>query len=140
MPAQAEGETCVIATDTTFAPFEFRDPSTGDLVGIDMDLMNTIAEQEGFTVDIRSLGFQAALSAVQSGQADGVIAGCPAATRISRARPWSPRRVLKGSRRPRSSLESTTSRSKHSTSRQRCTGQSWPAPLDRAERAFLKLH
>ncbi|KTR86775.1 amino acid ABC transporter substrate-binding protein/permease [Leucobacter chromiiresistens] len=75
MPAQAEGETYVIATDTTFAPFEFRDPSTGDLVGIDMDLMNTIAEREGFSVDIRSLGFQAALSAVQSGQADGVIAG-----------------------------------------------------------------
>ena len=75
MPSQAEGETFVIATDTTFAPFEFRDPSTGDLVGIDMDLMNTIAEREGFSVDIRSLGFQAALSAVQSGQADGVIAG-----------------------------------------------------------------
>lgn len=75
VPSQAEGESFVIATDTTFAPFEFRDPSTGDLVGIDMDLMNTIAEEEGFSIDIRSLGFQAALSAVQSGQADGVIAG-----------------------------------------------------------------
>ena len=74
-PAPAEGQKYVIATDTTFAPFEFRDPSTGKLVGIDMDLMNTIAEQQGFEVEIRSLGFQAALSAVQSGQADGVIAG-----------------------------------------------------------------
>lgn len=74
-PAQAEEKTFVIATDTTFAPFEFRDPSTGDLVGIDMDLMNTIADKEGFKVEIRSLGFQAALSAVQTGQADGVIAG-----------------------------------------------------------------
>ena len=74
-PTEVEGKTYVIATDTTFAPFEFRDPSTGDLVGIDMDLMNTIAQEQGFTVEIRSLGFQAALSALQSGQADGVIAG-----------------------------------------------------------------
>ena len=74
-PTQAEGKTFVIATDTTFAPFEFRDPSTGDLVGIDMDLINQIAEDQGFDVEIRSLGFQAALSALQSGQADGVIAG-----------------------------------------------------------------
>lgn len=70
-----EKPTYVIATDTTFAPFEFRDPSTGDLIGIDMDIVQEIAKQEGFEVDIRSLGFQAALSAVQAGQADGVIAG-----------------------------------------------------------------
>ncbi|WP_244304659.1 amino acid ABC transporter substrate-binding protein/permease [Leucobacter viscericola] len=67
--------TYVIATDTTFAPFEFRDTKSGDLVGIDMDMIQEIAKQEGFKVDIRSLGFQAALSAVQAGQADGVIAG-----------------------------------------------------------------
>lgn len=67
--------TYVIATDTTFAPFEFRDTKSGDLVGIDMDMMQEIAKREGFKVDIRSLGFQAALSAVQAGQADGVIAG-----------------------------------------------------------------
>ncbi|WP_244302899.1 amino acid ABC transporter substrate-binding protein/permease [Leucobacter coleopterorum] len=70
-----DNPTYVIATDTTFAPFEFRDTKSGDLVGIDMDMIQEIAKQEGFKVDIRSLGFQAALSAVQAGQADGVIAG-----------------------------------------------------------------
>ena len=69
-----EGQTFVIATDTTFAPFEFRDAS-GDMTGIDMDLIREIAQRKGFNVDIQALGFDAALQAVTSGQADGVIAG-----------------------------------------------------------------
>lgn len=72
--SEAEGQTYVIATDTTFAPFEFRD-SSGELVGIDMDLMRAIAEKQGFEVEFRSLGFNAALQALSSNQADGVIAG-----------------------------------------------------------------
>ncbi|MGO2053859.1 amino acid ABC transporter substrate-binding protein/permease [Glutamicibacter sp. 287] len=68
-----EGQTYVIGTDTTFAPFEFR--QDGELTGIDMDLINTIAEEQGFNVEIRSLGFSAALQALSSNQVDGVIAG-----------------------------------------------------------------
>lgn len=68
------GETYVIATDTTFAPFEFRDAS-GELTGIDVDLMETIADNQGFEIEWRSLGFNAALQALSADQADGVIAG-----------------------------------------------------------------
>ncbi|WP_246858541.1 amino acid ABC transporter substrate-binding protein/permease [Citricoccus sp. SGAir0253] len=68
------GQTYVIATDTTFAPFEFRD-SAGELTGIDIDLMEAIAEDQGFEVEWRSLGFNAALQALSADQADGVIAG-----------------------------------------------------------------
>ncbi|GAA3324298.1 amino acid ABC transporter substrate-binding protein/permease [Paeniglutamicibacter sulfureus] len=68
-----EGKTFVIGTDTTFAPFEFR--ADGELTGIDMDLIRAIAEKEGFEVEIRSLGFNAALQALSSDQVDGVIAG-----------------------------------------------------------------
>ncbi|MFC5129592.1 amino acid ABC transporter substrate-binding protein/permease [Paeniglutamicibacter kerguelensis] len=68
-----EGKTFVIGTDTTFAPFEFREG--GELTGIDMDLIRAIAETEGFDVEIRSLGFNAALQALSSNQVDGVIAG-----------------------------------------------------------------
>ncbi|ALV45460.1 glutamine ABC transporter permease [Arthrobacter alpinus] len=68
------GKKFSIATDTTFAPFEFRDGS-GELVGIDMDLLKAIAKQQGFEVDIKSLGFDAALQALQSNQVAGVIAG-----------------------------------------------------------------
>ena len=73
--AQAvHGRTFRVATDTTFAPFEFRD-SSGKLVGIDMDLIRKIADIEGFSVQIQSLGFNAALQALNSQQADVVIAG-----------------------------------------------------------------
>ena len=72
--ATAEGETYTVATDTTFAPFEFQNAS-GDFVGIDMDLIRAIAEDQGFNVDIKPLGFDAALQAVQANQVDGVIAG-----------------------------------------------------------------
>jgi polar amino acid transport system substrate-binding protein len=68
-----EGETYVIGTDTTYAPFEFQ--QDGELVGIDMDLLNAIAEDQGFEVEIRQLGFDAALQALQANQVDGVMAG-----------------------------------------------------------------
>lgn len=67
------GKHYVITTDTTFAPFEYRDG--GELVGIDMDILAAIAEEEGFTYEVQSLGFDAALQAVTSGTADMAIAG-----------------------------------------------------------------
>src|SRR5690349_12664545 len=72
--AKAQGQTYTVATDTTFAPFEFQDKE-GNFVGIDMDLIRAIAKDQGFTVDIKPLGFDAALQAVQANQVDGVIAG-----------------------------------------------------------------
>ena len=64
----------VVATDTTFAPFEFTDDS-GKFVGIDVDILAACAEKEGFKYDLQSLGFDAAVAALESGQADAVIAG-----------------------------------------------------------------
>jgi polar amino acid transport system substrate-binding protein len=66
--------TYIIATDTTFAPFEFQD-AAGKYVGIDMELLDAIAKDQGFAYDVQPLGFDAALQALTSGQADGVIAG-----------------------------------------------------------------
>lgn len=68
------GSKYIIATDTAFPPFEFTDAS-GSFVGIDVDIMDAIAEDQDFEYEMQSLGFDAALAAVQSGQADGVIAG-----------------------------------------------------------------
>lgn len=69
-----KGKTFTVTTDTTFAPFEYRD-SNGELVGIDMDLIRAIAKEEGFDVKIESLGFNAAMVATQSGNSDMTIAG-----------------------------------------------------------------
>jgi len=67
-------KTYVIATDVTFAPFEFQNEQ-GDFVGIDMDLLKAISEDQGFRYQVKPLGFNAAVQALQSRQVDGVIAG-----------------------------------------------------------------
>ena len=68
------GKKYVIATDTVFAPFEYTDDN-GEFVGIDVDILAAVAEDQGFEYELQSLGFDAALAAVESGQADGMIAG-----------------------------------------------------------------
>lgn len=72
--ASTSDKTWVIAMDTVFRPFEYTDEN-GDFVGIDVDIMNAVAEDQGFKVELQSLGWDAALAAVQAGQADGLIAG-----------------------------------------------------------------
>lgn len=67
-------ETYVIGTDITFAPFEFQN-SSNEYVGIDIDLLNAIAKDQGFSVKIKAVGFDAAVQQVQAGQLDGMIAG-----------------------------------------------------------------
>ncbi len=68
------GKTWVIATDTVFKPFEYTDAS-GNFVGIDVDLVAAIAEDQGFDYELKSLGWDGALAACQAGQADAMIAG-----------------------------------------------------------------
>ena len=68
------GKTWVIATDTAFMPFEYTDAS-GNFVGIDVDIVAAIAEDQGFDYEMKSLGWDASIAACQSGQADAMIAG-----------------------------------------------------------------
>lgn len=64
----------VIATDTVFKPFEYTNDKN-EFVGIDVDILAAIAKDQGFQYDLQSLGWDAAVAAVQAGQADGLIAG-----------------------------------------------------------------
>ena len=63
-----------IATDITFKPFEFENEN-GEMVGIDLDLLKAIAEDQGFTYELQVVGFNAAVMAMETGAADAVIAG-----------------------------------------------------------------
>lgn len=72
--APAEAKKYVIATDTVFKPFEYTDES-GAFVGIDVDILAAIAEDQGFEYELQSLGWDSAIAACQAGQADGMIAG-----------------------------------------------------------------
>lgn len=72
--SSSSGKTYKIATDTTFAPFEFENDK-GKRVGIDMDLLKAIAKDQDFDYELQVLGFNAAVQSLESDQSDGVIAG-----------------------------------------------------------------
>lgn len=81
-PATDEGKTpstsdkeYKIASDTAFAPFEYMNMDTKAYVGLDMDILKAIAEDQGFKYKMDNVGFKAATLAVQGGQADAMIAG-----------------------------------------------------------------
>ncbi len=70
----SDSDVYIIATDTTFAPFEFENED-GEMVGIDLDLLAAIAEDQGFEYELQVLGFSAAVTALEANQCDAVIAG-----------------------------------------------------------------
>ena len=63
----------IIAIDNNYPPFEFTD-NDGSFVRIDVDLLEAIAEDQGFEYELNPLNYDEALNAPESGQADGVIA------------------------------------------------------------------
>ncbi|MCR4740181.1 MAG: transporter substrate-binding domain-containing protein [Lachnospiraceae bacterium] len=69
-----EGKKWIVATDTSFKPFEYTDDN-GDFVGIDMDILDAVAKDQGFEYEVNVLGWDASIAACQAGQADGMIAG-----------------------------------------------------------------
>ena len=72
--ASITGKKWIIASDTVFKPFEYTDDA-GNFVGIDVDILAAVAEDQGFDYELQSLGWDAAIAACQAGQADGMIAG-----------------------------------------------------------------
>lgn len=48
-------KTWVVATDTVFKPFEYTDKDN-NFVGIDVDIMKAVAEDQGFKYELKSLG------------------------------------------------------------------------------------
>src|SRR5690554_585533 len=58
--ADGNDQTYLIATDVTFAPFEFQNED-GEYIGIDMDLLAAIAEDQGFEYELRPMNFSAGL-------------------------------------------------------------------------------
>ena len=68
-------KTYIIYSDNSFAPFEYHDTETNVYTGVDMDILAAIAEDQGFEYEMHNEGFDASMGAVQSGQADAMIAG-----------------------------------------------------------------
>ena len=72
--SQAAEKTYTIGTDITYAPFDFQG-SNGKYTGIDIDLIKAIAKEENIKIQLKPVGFNAAVQAVEANQMDGVIAG-----------------------------------------------------------------
>lgn len=70
----ADSNTVVIGTNPTFPPFEYQDEK-GEMEGFDLDLLRAIGEEEGFSVEFKSLSFESLVGAVKSGEIDGIAAG-----------------------------------------------------------------
>lgn len=70
-----DAKTYIIYSDNAFAPFEYLDTDSNTYVGVDMDIMAAIAEDQGISYEMHNEGFDASMGAVQSGQADAMIAG-----------------------------------------------------------------
>ena len=75
--AYAEDEsdkTYLIGMDQTMAPFTYLDED-GDPSGMEIDIFEAIAEDQGFNYEYQNFSFSAALQALQSDQIDGMLAG-----------------------------------------------------------------
>ena len=71
--ASSDVTTYIAATEPTYAPFDTTDED-GNIVGFDMDLLNAIAEDQGFKVEYKTFEFDAIVPAVNAGNADIVAA------------------------------------------------------------------
>lgn len=72
------GKTFKIAIDQAFAPFSIQQED-GSYKGIDIDIIQAIADKEGFTVEILPMDFSAIIPALVSGTIDGGL-GCMSIT------------------------------------------------------------
>ena len=66
----------IMATNAEFEPFEYKDG--GEIVGIDIELSQKIADAIGVELEVSDLAFDSLISALQSGKADIVAAGMTA--------------------------------------------------------------
>ena len=69
----AQAQTLVVATDTAFVPFEFKQ---GDkYVGFDIDLWDAVAKEIGASYKLQPMDFNGILPALQTKNVDVALAG-----------------------------------------------------------------
>ena len=66
----ASAGTLLVGTDAGFAPFEYKDPKTNEIVGFDIDLIMAIAKAVGDDVKIQNMQFAGIIPALQTNMID----------------------------------------------------------------------
>ena len=73
MGSAVQAKDLIVATDTAFVPFEFKE---GDkYVGFDIDIWDAIAKEIGVEYELRPMDFAGIIPALQTGQVDVALAG-----------------------------------------------------------------
>ena len=74
--AKGGKEELIVATEPSFAPFEFPDEKSKEFTGFDMDLIRAVAKEMGYKkCTIKNMGFDALIPALTAGNIDVAIAG-----------------------------------------------------------------
>ena len=73
--AADEVPTYKVAMEPTFPPFDTIDEETQELAGFDVDMMNAIAENQGFKLEWVNMGFDGLIPALQAGNIDIIASG-----------------------------------------------------------------
>lgn len=71
--ASSDEKVYLIATDATYAPFEFE--VDGKYQGIDIDILEAVAKNQGFNYELKPMDFNGIIPGIQANQLDGAIAG-----------------------------------------------------------------
>lgn len=64
-----------LTVNSTYAPMEYRDPATNELVGLDIDLANEIAKRLGVKIIWSETPFAELIPSLQTKRADFIISG-----------------------------------------------------------------
>lgn len=73
--AGAEKPIYKVAMEPTFPPFDTINEETQELDGFDYDLMNAIAEDQGFELEWVNMGFNGLITSLQAGNIDIIASG-----------------------------------------------------------------
>ena len=68
-------ENYVVLMNPDFPPFDTTNTESGELDGFDVDMVNAIAEDQGFTVEWKSMEFDSLIPALEAGNGDIVASG-----------------------------------------------------------------
>lgn len=64
-----------ISVNAIYPPMEYKDPSTGQLVGLDVDLGEAIAAKLGVKIEWQESAFEQLIPSLQTGRADLILSG-----------------------------------------------------------------
>lgn len=64
-----------LTVNATYAPMEYHDPATNQLIGLDIDLADALAKRLGIAITWNETPFEQLLPALQTGRADFIISG-----------------------------------------------------------------